>query len=74
MSFPSEVQIWSTENHRERQKCNFHVVQIGTDNFTVSQGKQIRKENRESIEAGVLKYEQYCIAIVAAVMVSLAYA
>ena len=40
------------------------------DNVRVSQGKQIRTENKEAFESRVLKQKQDCFAVAVAIVVS----
>ena len=49
----------AVQNARNRVRS----CEIENDNFTDSQGKQIRTENRESVESEVLKQKQHCVTV-----------
>ena len=50
-------------------EIGFPSCEIEKDNFRVSQGKQIRTEDKESFESKVLKQKQHCVEVVIAVVV-----
>ena len=41
-------------------EIGFPSFEIGKDNFRVSQGKEIRTKNKESLESKILKQKQHC--------------
>ena len=66
-----------TEFHFEDSNLKYSTVEIGfascaieKDNFTDSQGKQIRTEKKESFQAEVRKQRHICVVVAVAVLVS----
>ena len=51
-------------------EIGFPGCEIEKDNFSDSQGKQIRTENKESFGSKVLKQKQHCVTVAVAVVVS----
>ena len=51
-------------------EMEFPSCEIEKDIFRVSQGKQIRTNNKESFESKVLKQKEHCVAVAVAVVVS----
>ena len=66
-----------TEFHFEDPDLKNSALEIGfpscaieKDNFTDSQGKQIRTENKESFQAEVRKQKHICVVVAVAVLVA----
>ena len=51
-------------------EIGFPSCAIKKDNFTDSQGKQIRRENKESFQAEVRKQRDICVVVAVAVLVA----
>ena len=56
--------------HYRMLVMEFPSCEIEKNNLRDSQGKQIRTENKDSFESKVLKQNQHCVAVAAAVVVS----